>query len=91
MLLKRLLVSCSLFRFSRSIMLSSRSRELACADVYLVPMFTDNYGYILVDRETKYAGVIDPGSPEPVIKALQKDLFDVTPKMVLCTHKHGSH
>ena len=25
----------------------------ACADVYLVPMFSDNYGFILVDRFVK--------------------------------------
>jgi hypothetical protein len=42
--------------------------NLACADVHLVPMFSDNYGLILVDRVTKKSAFIDPGEPGPVIQ-----------------------
>lgn len=51
--------------------------------------FTDNYGYILVDRETKLAAVIDPGEPQPIIDTLANLLCTLS--QVLCTHKHADH
>jgi hypothetical protein len=32
-----------------------------CADVHLVPMFSENYGILLVDRKTKHTICVDPG------------------------------
>ena len=69
-------------------MLSPKSVQ-ACADVYLVKMFTDNYGYIVVDRETKLAAVVDPGEPQPIIDALST--LSCSLSHVLCTHKHADH
>lgn len=37
------------------------SSKTCAADVYLSKMFSDNYGYIVVDRDTKYAAFVDPG------------------------------
>ena len=100
------------------------------ADVHMVNMFDDNYGYILVDRSSgdhcftaplpatlssictsklpltpvvaapPYlrtslpsppgdAAVVDPGDPEPVLSRLAE--LGLTPRMVLCTHKHADH
>jgi hydroxyacylglutathione hydrolase len=71
-----------------SCFLSSIS-NVACADVHLVPMFGDNYGLILVDRLTNKAALIDPGDPDPVIKAA-RDLGSSV-ELALITHKHNDH
>jgi len=58
-------------------------------DVHIIPMFTDNYGYLLVDKESNTGAIVDPGDsfvfPE-VISKLKVDL-----KLVLATHKHADH
>ena len=30
-------------------------------DVHIVPMFDDNYGYVLVDKASNHAAIVDPG------------------------------
>lgn len=67
--------------------------SLGCADVIKIPLFTDNYCYLIVDRETKHAAVVDPGTAQPVIKIveqLQRD-ENLELKAILCTHKHHDH
>jgi hydroxyacylglutathione hydrolase len=61
----------------------------ACADVYVVPMFDVNYGFIFIDRVTNKAAIIDPGEPGPVIYAA-KELYAQV-EMALVTHRHGDH
>lgn len=61
----------------------------ACADVYMVPMFTDNYGYILVDRSTNLAVTVDPAEPEKVIQHVEN--LNLNYNSLLCTHKHSDH
>lgn len=70
-------------------MYASGLNSNSCADVFLVPMFTDNYGHILVDRATKKAALIDPADSDAVIKALRG--LEIVPDMVLITHKHLDH
>ena len=60
-----------------------------CADVFMVPMFSDNYGYILVDRSTNNCLTIDPAQPE-VIKNVIENL-GLKHVNLLCTHKHNDH
>ena len=97
--LTRLLTSFSLGRRFMSSLLST-SNEVGkmytsplnptqCADVYLVPMFSDNYGHILVDKSTNQAALIDPAECEPVLKTCSELGLDV--KMALITHKHNDH
>lgn len=67
-------------------------------DVYIVPMFTDNYGYILVDKASGKTACVDPGEPSsiiralPIIKTFSKET-DIQPQVdyILCTHKHSDH
>ncbi|KFH00219.1 hydroxyacylglutathione hydrolase [Toxoplasma gondii VAND] len=59
------------------------------ADVMLVPTLSDNYAYLLVDRETKEAACVDPAEPQKVLAAAKKAGVDL--KMCLCTHKHLDH
>jgi hydroxyacylglutathione hydrolase len=65
--------------------------DRACADVHMVPMFSDNYGYIMIDRLTKNAAVVDPGEPEPIWQKCMD--LGLTPEniKVLCTHHHADH
>jgi hydroxyacylglutathione hydrolase len=59
------------------------------ADVYLVPMFQDNYGFILVDKESKVCTCIDPGDGKAIKQAL--DALKIDLDYILCTHKHDDH
>jgi len=68
----------SIFRFDRG-----------CADVFLIPMFKDNYGFVLVDRATKLSACIDPAQPERIIDFIEEN--NLKNDVVLCTHKHNDH
>lgn len=63
--------------------------DCGIADVHMVNMFSDNYGYILVCKQTGKAAVVDPGDPEPVFDKCND--LGVSPSLVLCTHKHADH
>lgn len=86
------------YLFTRKLFSTARSEGMiaselngasAAGDVFLVPMFSDNYGHILVDRNTKKAALIDPADYEPVVKAVRELGFSV--EMALITHKHADH
>lgn len=87
-LLTRRLSSASGTSHPRPCFLSPMS-NIACADVHLVPMFSDNYGLILVDRASNKAAFIDPGDPSPVIKVAKE--LGVKVELALITHKHNDH
>lgn len=57
--------------------------------VHIVPLLTDNYGYILHDPETRTTGVVDPGEAEPVAAALQAQGLGLD--WILLTHHHSDH
>lgn len=61
----------------------------AVNNVAIVPMFSDNYGYILIDKATNSAALVDPADPSPVKAACEALKVDV--KMILNTHKHADH
>jgi glyoxylase-like metal-dependent hydrolase (beta-lactamase superfamily II) len=58
-------------------------------NVYLVPMFQDNYGFIIVDKESKVSACIDPGDGKVIKQAL--DALKIGLDYILCTHKHDDH
>jgi len=60
------------------------------ADVYQFPMFDDNYGYILLDKESKMTVCVDPGDGDAVTRALNT-LNLPNLDYILCTHKHMDH
>ena len=50
-----------------------------------VPMFEDNYSYLIIDRNGVCA-VVDPAEPEKALAAAEAQ--GVTISVVLTTHKH---
>ena len=80
----------------RSLSAAAPSRSMAssslrppCAEVVLVPMFQDNYGHILIDRDTGSCACVDPAEALPVISKVKELGLDL--KMLLITHKHNDH
>jgi hydroxyacylglutathione hydrolase len=55
--------------------------------VRLVPMFQDNYGFLLLDPQTDTKAVIDPGEAGPILAALGGSGLD----LILNTHHHADH
>lgn len=54
-----------------------------------LPVFQDNYVFLLIDRQQRAAAVIDPGDPGPVITALAESNLTLT--AILNTHHHRDH
>ena len=67
----------------------SRSLTNAYADVHLVPMMQDNYGFIIVDKLSNTCAVVDPGDGLVIEKALNE--LELSLDVILCTHKHDDH
>ncbi|MDH5185126.1 MAG: hydroxyacylglutathione hydrolase [Gammaproteobacteria bacterium] len=54
-----------------------------------IPAFDDNYIWLILDNERRYAAIVDPGDEEPVIDYLQQ--HQIQPVAILITHHHGDH
>jgi hydroxyacylglutathione hydrolase len=54
-----------------------------------IPAFDDNYIWLLYDKQTREAFVVDPGDAAPVVAALQELQLDLTG--ILITHHHFDH
>ena len=74
---------------SNSIMYENKQNKDDIADVFIVPMFSDNYGYIVVDRSTQVAAVVDPGEPYAILNAAKS--LGITLQQIWITHKHSDH
>jgi hydroxyacylglutathione hydrolase len=57
--------------------------------IWPVPVFDDNYVWILEREGSNRIAVVDPGDGEPVIKALSR--LDLEIAAVLITHHHRDH
>lgn len=57
--------------------------------IEIVPIFMDNYAYLLIDEASGVAAAVDPAEPEPVLAALER--AGVRLSHVLCTHHHYDH
>lgn len=55
-------------------------------DVQILPALTDNYMYLLIDKATSEAAVVDPVTPSNVINAAKELGVNIT--KVLTTHHH---
>eukprot|EP00296_Roombia_truncata_P000470 JP436142.1.p1 GENE.JP436142.1~~JP436142.1.p1 ORF type:complete len:267 (+),score=45.02 JP436142.1:1-801(+) len=53
-----------------------------------IPLFDDNYAYLIVDEHNE-AGIVDPADAPAVLSALEKENVNLT--TVLTTHKHWDH
>ena len=58
-------------------------------DVALIPILSDNYAYLVIDRAAGVAAVVDPGDVEPVLAALERE--GVKLAAIWATHHHGDH
>jgi beta-lactamase superfamily II metal-dependent hydrolase len=91
LLYSRNLLHCSA-RTMASAQLSSTvisTQSNAFAKVHLVPMFDDNYGFLLVDRATNTLACVDPGDGQAIRVALDELNLDLN--FILVTHKHADH
>ncbi|KAH8378801.1 hypothetical protein KR009_001423 [Drosophila setifemur] len=57
--------------------------------IKILPALQDNYMYLIIDKETREAAIVDPVDPELVIKTVQEGNW--TLKKVLTTHHHWDH
>ncbi len=57
--------------------------------VELLPVFSDNYIYLVREPESGAVAVVDPGADEPVAEALAARGWGLN--LVLCTHHHSDH
>jgi hydroxyacylglutathione hydrolase len=55
----------------------------------VIPLWKDNYAYLVVDPATGTAAVVDPSDPGPVAAAAEAAGVRVT--HLLCTHHHPDH
>lgn len=58
-------------------------------ELAVVPMFSDNYGYVIINTAVKEAALVDPADPDPVMEALRD--MGVKPTQLWCTHYHNDH
>lgn len=65
------------------------SPESSPLEVVRVPMFSDNYGWILRDKETNQTAAVDPAEPEAIARALQERSWKLD--YILNTHHHHDH
>ncbi|KAM5228381.1 hydroxyacylglutathione hydrolase, mitochondrial isoform 2-T2 [Ctenodactylus gundi] len=63
--------------------------EQATMKVELLPALTDNYMYLLIDKDTREAAIVDPVQPQKVIETARKHGVKLT--TVLTTHHHWDH
>ncbi|WP_114373626.1 hydroxyacylglutathione hydrolase [Elioraea thermophila] len=58
-------------------------------DIVAVPCLSDNYAWLLRDRETGAVAVVDPGEAGPVERALAAKSWPLD--LILLTHHHADH
>lgn len=58
-------------------------------EIIRIPAFTDNYIWLLVNRQTLQGAVVDPGDATPVIELLKAQSIQLTD--ILITHHHQDH
>jgi hydroxyacylglutathione hydrolase len=58
-------------------------------EILTIPALTDNYCYLIVDRQSREAVVIDPSEAAPIETALKREGLKL--KLILNTHHHHDH
>jgi hydroxyacylglutathione hydrolase len=62
---------------------------MASMSVKILPALQDNYMYMIVDKATNNAAIVDPVDPDSVIRAVEES--GVKLEKVLTTHHHWDH
>ena len=57
--------------------------------VKIIPILSDNYSYLIIDKENKFCSAVDPASPEEIIPFLEKEKIGL--KNIINTHYHSDH
>lgn len=55
-------------------------------EVKILPALQDNYMYLIIDKATKEAAIVDPVEPKTVLDAVKEQGVKLT--TVLTTHHH---
>lgn len=58
-------------------------------NVEIIKCLQDNYSYLLIDKKSKKACVIDPGEADPIMNYIEKNQINL--KYILNTHHHSDH
>lgn len=64
-------------------------KQYMAMEVKILPALQDNYMYLIVDKATKEAAVVDPVEPKSVLEEVKKSGLNLT--TVLTTHHHWDH
>lgn len=59
--------------------------------ILAVPLFADNYSYIIKALTKKSLILVDPANPEVVLDAAKRIFPGIAIKHILYTHKHWDH
>ena len=54
-----------------------------------IPAFTDNYFWLLSNKNNHFATIVDPGDSKPVLNTLQNEHLIL--ESILVTHHHNDH
>ena len=57
--------------------------------VITIPILSDNYSYLIIDKNNKTCSAVDPASPKEIIPYLEKKKLHL--KNILNTHYHSDH
>ncbi|GAB0097246.1 Hydroxyacylglutathione hydrolase [Sergentomyia squamirostris] len=63
--------------------------KLTTMDVKILPALQDNYMYLIIDKATKNAAIVDPVDPDSVLAAVDEEKVNLV--KVLTTHHHWDH
>lgn len=63
--------------------------ETKTMEVHVISALADNYMYVIVDKKSKDAAVVDPVEPEKVMDLVKSKNLNL--KKVLTTHHHWDH
>ena len=59
--------------------------------ILAVPLFADNYSYIIKAVTKKSLILVDPANPEVILDAVKRIFPGVAIRHILYTHKHWDH
>jgi hydroxyacylglutathione hydrolase len=76
-------------RVGRAFPLDPAGGDIMAAEVRLFTCLSDNFGYLIHDPETAATASIDAPEAGPIIKALEREGWNLTD--VLVTHHHHDH
>lgn len=59
--------------------------------IFAVPLFSDNYSYIVQTSIKEPLLLVDPANPEVILECLNKHFSKQSVGHILYTHKHDDH